>query len=388
MLLPRRSEIINYAPLQAASAALLGTSQPVPLNQTNPIEELQVTLLATVGTQLTFNVAKNTTAIIDNILGLLKQVTLLASDGKDPRSVVRVSGAGLLEYAAQVGLNLPRATLAAIILNQAATVAASLQFRIVYRIPLVHPMIGETLRTRCLFPAHRLPQKPVLQLDFANLADFTTAGTLTALIAEVRVIYRQMPDTVDAQIMATGGYIPMDLIETPFPINLGSAGPMDFDIPLGGQYTGLLLRTYQGNTTISRDVLDGTTTQGLETRWSLRQGNTSQEEFRFRNQQDINDYSRPANSATQSSSPNFAGAIAANTNFQPASSIYLDFLTDGLETATELGSLLDANTPANSGLKLQIHSENVAANVTVSHTLSMVGHRLFNDLSAFKIVKV
>lgn len=383
MLFPRRSEIIKVAPLQAASAGILGTSQPVKLNRTWPIEEIQVILTGTIGTQLTFTASPTTNAAVDRLSGLLKQFQLFANDGTEPRTVVRASGIGLLEYAHQAGLNLPASTLATMVTEQGATAAASLSFRICYRVPLVHPMFGEPLRTRCLFPAHRLPQDPTLQLDFANLADFTTLGSLTSLMCEVRCIYRAIPPAVDAQILASGGYIPSDLLQTDTPLNIGSSAEQDFDIPLAGNYTGLLLRTYKGNTTISRDVIDSSTTLGQESIWYLRQGTVTIEEFRMRDQRDLNDYSRVLNSATQSSSPAFGGAVAANTNFQPAASVYMDFVSDGLESVTELGSALDANVPANSGLKLQIHGT-IAASVTVAHTFSIIGHRLFGDIARFQ----
>lgn len=385
MMLKRRTNIVLFAPLSAPSAGLLGTEQPVPIDRQWPIEEIQVTLLVTVNAQLTMSTA-TTNAIVDNIQGLLKSAVLTATDGSEPRTVVKASGAGLLEYASQVGLNIPRSTLAAILLSQAATVAASLKFRITYRIPLVNPMVGEPLRTRMLFPAHKLPQDPILTLAFANLADFTSAGTLTGLICEVRLIRRLMPDAVDQQILATGGYIPMDLIETPFPVSQSSAGENNFDVPLGGQYMGLLLRSYLGGSTITRDVLDETNTLGSETKWQLKSGNVVHEEFRFRNIQDFNDLTRVANLDTQSVAPNFAGAIAANTRYQPASSIYLDFLSDGLESADELGSLLDCNIPSNSGLKMQLNGR-LAASGTYAHTLYMIGHRMFGDISKYQAIK-
>lgn len=389
MILRRRTEVVNEARLLAASAGLLGTSIPIALNRLWPIEEIHITLGVTAGAIGPTFASATTNAVVDNILSLLKQVKLDVLDGDEPRTVLKASGAGLLEYASQAGLNLSRATLGAVALSQGSSIANNLKFRIHYRIPLVHPMIGEPLRTRMLLPVHTYAQDPILTLDFANTADFASAGTIAALLVEVRLIRRMMPDAVTQGILNSGGFIPFDLLETNFPVSSNASGEIYFDIPLSGQYMNLLLRQYLGGASITRDVLDQTTTLGSETKWDIQSGQVVLEAFRWRSLQDMNDLSRPANIDTQASSPNFAGAVASGTRYQPASSCMLDFLSDGLESADELGSLLDCNIPANSGLKMQLHGFVTAqGGFTYPSTLYMMGHRLFGSLAKWQAVNV
>jgi len=97
----------------------------------------------------------------------------------------------------------------------------------------------------------------------------------------------------------------------------------------------------------------------------------------------------PKNSSTQASSPQLGGAVAASTSFQPAASVMLDFLSDGVPSdgVNELGSVLDLNIPARSGLKMEIIT-NVASVATNGSTLFVMGHRLYGDLSKWQSVKV
>lgn len=391
MMLKRRSQLVINSNLALAAAGILGTSQGIALPRVHPIEEIHITVSMTQdATGSTFSTSTSP-QICDRLRGILKKATLFVQDGPEARQVVALSGAAMLEYSASVGLNLDRATLATMVLDgtpATTTVAANMQNRITYRIPLVHPMLGEPLRTRCLLPVHTLNTDPLLQLDFANATDFTAVNHFSAVLVEVRLIQRLMPDSVTQGIIAAGGFIPFDLVETGYSIGSNLSGEQYWDLPLGGQYMNLLIRSYANlaSTTITRDTIDQVTTLGAESKWRLVSGQTTLEEFRMRDLQTQNDYSRVANSATQSSSPNFAGAVAANTSFQPASSVILDFLSDGLESANELGSLLDANIAANSGLKLQLTGFIVAPSGG-QHTLFVVGHRLMGNLTPWQTLR-
>ena len=111
------------------------------------------------------------------------------------------------------------------------------------------------------------------------------------------------------------------------------------------------------------------------------------QEWRAKHLQIINDWSCPSNSALDATSPNFGGLLVTNTNWEPAGSYMLDFLTDGLDTANELGSVLDCNNVATNGLKMEIVGS-VASVATNASTLNMIGHRLFGDLSKWKTISV
>ena len=402
MLLDRRTAILNYPPLQATGTTLFGQTIACPIDRTWPLEEIHIIITATAsGTAPTFysGAAIVTNPMVDTILGILKNANLSINDGTNPRSIVNMSGEGILEYNSRLGTSLSRATRASVAISQGASVTASSSFRIAYRIPLVHPLIGEPLRTRCLIPIHIYPQDPILTLTFANSADFITAGYFSNLTCEVRLIRRQMPSSVTQGILGSGGFIPMDLIETPFSVSTASAGEVFYDLPLGGNYLNLLFRQYLGANggAITRNVLDQTgigttvgTGLGAESRWGLVSGQVTLEEWRWRDLQDVDDFtSYPGyNTSANTYWADPSGAVAANTAWQPAASTLLDFLSDGQDTVNELGSALDCNIPANSGLKMQLHGYITSqSGFTVPSSIYVIGHRLFGDLSGYQAIK-
>jgi len=83
----------------------------------------------------------------------------------------------------------------------------------------------------------------------------------------------------------------------------------------------------------------------------------------------------------------FGGAVGASgvANAKPAASVLINYLTDGFsgDNATELGSALDCNTPANSGLKMELVGTpaNVATNASYLFTM---GRRYFGNLSGWQ----
>lgn len=378
MMLKKRNQFFNPPTMQGITVQ--GTPQTFEIPNTQPIEEITVLVSGTVGgTALTLTG-------VDNILSLVKRIVLSVNDGVQPRSQVDFSGVGLLEYASQVGLNLDRSTLETVRLSKGATVAANMGFRIGYRIPIVHPMVTEPLRTRMLLPCHTWAQAPQLRLEFANAAEMYSAGALTGLTVEVIVKYRVMPADLTKSIIGGGGFIPSDLIETPYTIATGVGGEQRFPIVTPGQYMNAMIRTYLGGATVTRDVIDQVTTVGSESRWRIESGLAVLTEFRMKHLQTENDQSRVANVLSQTSSPNFSGAVAANTSWQPAASVLLDFMTDGLDSADELGSLLDCNIAPQAGLKMELVG-NVANVATNGSTIYIGGHRLFGDLKKWQAVR-
>lgn len=379
MMLP---QIINYfqpAGWAPGDNSLPGTTQRWAIDRTWPIEEIILIVEGVVNAQLT--------NLVDGPLAAVSRINLSINDGVQPRSVVECSGVGALEYAMRAGLNLDRATLQT--WTQSArlgTVAAAMAFRVCYRIPLVHPFITEPLRTRMLLDVNNHPQDPVLTVDFNPLASYASAGSLTSLGAEVVLVRKQMPDALNQSILKSGGYIPFDLVETPF--NIAVAGEFRLPVPTPGQYESLLMRVYQGiaGPVQSRTPIDAVTTQNSESRWRLETGNRVLHDWRMKHLQCIGDYSGVANTAIQASSPNAAGPVAANTSWQPASSVMLDFLSNGVADVSELGGLLDCNSPVKLGLKMEVIG-NAAAPAAGTHTVYLMGHRLFGDLSAWQAVK-
>jgi hypothetical protein len=390
MMLPQRFNFFSPPALAPGGTTLAGTTVRIALDRTWPIEEILLVFQITAG-------AGTLTFTTDGLLGLLKRVNLSINDGKQPRSIVDCSGIGLLEYAQQVGLNLDHATLQLVSEHTKATasVVASTVYRLTYRIPMVHPQLTEPLRTRALLDVNHHPQDPVLTLDFSTLAEMYSAGTaITGLVGEIVLIRRAITADQDNAIVAAGGFIPFDLIETPFTIGPSTAGEQRWPIPSPGYYTGILMRLYKAAATVVRDDISETTTAGSETRWRLESGGVVLRDWRLKHLQTLNDYSRPANSAHPTyspfvgGSPAVTGGLAATTGYRPPSSVYLDFLSDSLgDDANELGSLLDCNLPVNQGLKMEIIAS-VASIATYSGALKLLGHRFFGDLNRWRAYKI
>lgn len=401
-LFPRKQLLVPQV-LSPGGTALLGTTVNVEIDTSQPLEEIAVVISGTVNAAISGVVSTNP----DFLLTILKRVRLILQDGGKPRPIVDYSGVGLLELAAHTGMNLDRATLGAVRVCQANSLAASLQFQITYRIPLVHPMLGEPFRTMCLLPVHLLTQTPILSLEFDSAANMFTTGSLTSVSAEVLLLKRDISVDQNKAIADKGGFLQWDLMESAQAVPIGYAGPeFKFDIATSGSYLGLMIRDYLGGATITRGPIDKTTTFGAETRWRIESGGNVKTEFRAKHMQIINDWSRPANGLTSMTatlanalfaaltsagsptvrfdpSANFGGVIAANALFQPAGSFNMDFLTDGLgaEGANEFGSVLDCNVIA--GQKVQLIGEvsNVATNASVRY---IGGHRIYGDLTPWQ----
>lgn len=385
MLLRKKTHYFTPPVLQPGGFALLGTTQKFDLDNTWPIEEMMVFVDVVVNAQLTL-------AGVDNLAGIIKRINVSVNDNNQPRSIVDCSGVGLLEYCSLAGMNLDADTLEVIKLGQGTTVAAAMAFRLCYRVPFVHPAIGEPLRTRCLLPVHTWNQQPKVTIDFETGANMFSAGSLTLVQASYSLIRRNITQDVTNTILNDGGFINFDLLETPYALPIGQAGEVRLDIPSPGSYLCMALRQYLGGATITRNPVDqtgkgDTVANGFaaETRWRIESGGVVDHEWRWRHLRNLNDYSRPLNSVVQASSPRIGGIVAANTSFSPASSIMLDFIDDGVPggSVNELGSVLDLNIPARSGLKMQFIG-NIASVATNASQIFMVAHRLYGDLSKWQ----
>lgn len=382
MMLRKKMFVVNEPKLSPGTNLLLGTPVKVSLDNTWPIEEILVFVNVTCGA------TGPTLTGADNLLGIVKKIGLSINDNNQPRSIVDFTGVGMLEYVQHAGMTLDSATLNAVGLCQGASIANNLNFRICYRIPLVHPAIGEPLRSRMLLPVHTWNQQPVLTLEFEQAANMYSAGSVSAVSAEVVLIRRNMNAADTAAIFSSGGFLSFDLIETAAAIPVGQAGDVRIAVNGPGSYLNLLMRQYKGGATITRAELDETTTVGSETKWRLESGGVAEHEWRWKHLKAINDFSQAQNSANQTYSPVIGGTIAANTSYSPSVSTMLDFLDDGIpgDGVTELGSVLDVNTPLRSGLKMEIVGR-VASVATNGSTLYVGGHRVYGDLSQWQAKK-
>jgi hypothetical protein len=386
----------------ANNSPLLGTTQKWAIDRTWPIEEVFIAVNFVVNTGgITLVTSPSTPDTFDNITTLLQHVNLSVNDGKQPRSVVDCDGIALLEYATFNGVALDHATLQVIALGQAATIAAG-NYRLVYRLPIVEPWIGEPLRSRMYLPVHLYPQDPVLSLTFQNAANIYSAGNINSVSAEVLLVRRQPTAQSEAVLQKDAqrrgltnpnGYIDFDLIETPFSIAPGIGTEQRFALPIPGSYANLMFRHYLGGATVTRKEIDNGATGtsfGNEGRWRIESGLVVDREFRWKDLQTIGEYMQNKVAIIPSSGTVtqgwIGGGIPSGQGFRYANSCYLNYLLNTLsgDNATELGSVLDCNTPANSGLKMELVGTptNVATNASY---LKVMGRRYFGNLSGWQV---
>lgn len=430
MYLEQRMTMFNPVSFNLATNTVLGTTQRWAIDRTWPIEEILIFLNFDVTTALQPAATPATPDQADNALQLLQHVNLTVNDGRQPRSVVDCSGVALIEYVSNVGWNLDTATSLYASLCQNAVGGTNTvpvgTYQVCYRIPCAPMQVGEPLRTRMYLPVHTYPQDPVLTLQFNSLTNLAMqAGVIGTVRVDVLLV-RRLPTTAsEALLRSTAGsnptgYIDWDLIETPFTLPLGSASETRLPLPVPGNYTELLFRQYKGGavagTGVSRtntvDVDIGDTIAhnlGLETRWRLESGGVVLREWRWKHLRALNDFTKAAVPVGPALTPLLLAAsggsastvlqpsnfpllsmtsiigTGATTGFRAGTSTMLPFLQDGMtgDSGNELGSLLDCNTPANNGLKMELIGTpaSVATNPSV---IAVMGRRLFGDISRWQ----
>ena len=424
MFLPQRFNKFFPPQFNGTGATLLGTTQKWPIPRTWPIEDLFIRVNFTTNASLALATNPTTPDQYDNILQFLQHISLQTNDGKQPRNVVDASGVALLEYADHDATNIDIGTRACMLLSQQLASLPAGNYSLVYRIAMVDDSIAEPLRSRLYLPIHTYPQDPILTISFQNFATMFSSGTsanLTFIGVDLLVVGRQVTPQSEAALQKTkatnpNGYIDWDLIETPFAIPVGTSAPQRLAIPLPGSYTNLLMRHYLGGATMTRKEIDNGATGssfGNENRWDLETAANAIREWNWQQMRIYTEMSSaicpwmpaiPAGATSlfaasaSAGSPTTAfgtlalnllgvagGSIPAGQAMRYANSCWFDFLTDGKsqDCARELGSVLDCNTPANTGLKMEIVGTptNVATNAS---QLNVIGRRLFGDLSGWQ----
>lgn len=391
------SQFANDSGAAAADSAILGTTQKWAIDRTWPIEEILVQVDFRVQTTaLTLKASPSTPDQFENIMNLVSRINLSVNDGKQPRSVVDASGVGLLEYASLTGMNLDQATLQLAALAQGTTLAAG-YYTLTYRVPIVEPWIGEPLRSRMYLPVHTYPQDPVLSLTFQNGSTMYSAGNIRQVATTIVLIRRQPTLASELLLQKTAGtnpngYIDFDLIETPFSIAPGIGSEQRFALPIPGQYANILFRHYLGGATVTRTEIDSASAAANfanENRWRIETGLVVERDWRWKHLRTLTEYSRPLPAIVPSSGTvtygTLGGGFVSGAGFRPASSVMLNFLSDGLsgDNCTELGSLLDCNTPAASGLKMEVIGTPTSVATNASY-LYVMGRRYFGDLSRWQ----
>lgn len=406
MFLPQNTVYANPANvnLNPGDASLLGKTVNINLDRTYPIEDIIIRVFFVVsGTALTiFPATAQTPDQLDNILQLLKRATLSVNEGTGAGVIKKVDcdGVRLLEFNSLTGLNLDAPTLNLIGLSQGTTIAASTAYQLTYRIPMAETMVSEPLRSRLLLPAHRYTQDPILTLQFQTAANIYSAGAIATLGCTVELVRRQATPASEAVLQQFAqknpnsvdqwGYVRWDLIQQDF-APASTNAPQKFPLALGASYLNMLVSQYLGGANITKNVLDssgiGDTVAhgfGNETVWDFETAQVPDFQFRWRDIMARNQLMGVKNNITQSSSPGFGGGVISGTNFQAASVVLFDFLRDaeaGAGAGNELGSVLNCNLSGS--LKKELVGT-LATWATNGHQLSLMGRRLFGDLSPWQ----
>lgn len=421
MILAERFSRLKHAnlPLNGLTVSANTLAQQtiaVPLPRTWPLEEIEINVTATM------NSAAITDQIVHGLLGILRKVKLETNDGIKPATPVSVTGPGLLQLVANEGLSLDRSTLGCLGALQQGFLVGSGIYRVTYRIPMVHPMITGALRPRMLLPIHLHNEDPILTMEFAAGTEcITTAASWSSVIVEVKLVRREIPAEFAAFIAKNSPdgdprrwFIQQDIVES---VNSVGASQTDqelrVNVPTPAQYASILFYHLQGNANLTPADISANTTIGQETEWQLISGEVATRSWRMKDYQIRNDYSRPAfpaavfnpNIPTAASpkqqtsattinnttnlfvpSAQFGGALSTGYNVQNPYSIFLDFLSDGINDAEELGSLLDCNLPARQGLKMEIVGR-ITTPANQASQANIVGRRFFGDLSRWQTVE-
>jgi hypothetical protein len=417
MLLARRLEYISRSPeLDLTAASFPAQTKRITIPSTAPIEEIRVTV------QVTVNAAESTWRAFGP-LSILKKVTLNVTPNSGSYDQVSASGASLLALADNEGLSLSRGTRAALLYANAGHVSlataavptpAGTILRMTYRIPIPHPALTGMLRVLSLLDCINHRQDPVLTLEFAAAAEFTgTANPFTAASCEVVVVRRDMPDSVNTQLLDKFGYIRSDIRDTNYDVALSTTGvEKRFALPSPGDYMTAVLLMLGGTAAgvLTPMDLSATTAVGSETQWRLEAGGNPQMTFRMKHLQEDNDYCKSvhpisqmiavgswinntnlgvtnaaaalANSKGTSGAPNFGGALAAGHGVQDPAIVAFDFLTDGLTDAGELGSVLNANFKTDA-IKWELVGS-VTTPASQASTFQIISRRFKDSVERFK----
>ena len=312
---------------------------------------------------------------------------------------MNVSGADLLEYHVQTGGTLDRKTLESIDRNVATT------YEITYPIYFAHPQLVDPTGSFLMLPVMKYPNDPVLELTFSTQAQMDTNVSPTFAVSALAVELIVNRRIVNVTAFP---YVDWDLTTTEQSF-AASSEDARIELPAPGSYTGQLYRCYT-SATARGDISSAT---GI---WRIESLGVSFRRWKMAHLQIENDYSRlsqPRNNPllvyTAAGTPSATNTIVDSTasysetatennlatlarainnlrgdNYFPAS-YYQDFLTDRAGTdANELGSVMDANIPQNTGARIYLIG-GVTGGAGVK--MRVVSHRLFGNLSSLKLVK-
>lgn len=333
---------------------VLGGSSLYQISREYPIEMMMLVVSVTVSTAAA-------TLNADGLLQIIKKIQLKCLDNGITRTPIDISGPALVEMAYHMGPGyVDRNTRTR--LNGAAAPAAT--YEIVIPIFAMHPQVPSPFAEMLLLPVDRYAANPELSIQFATQADMDLNAAKTFAISALSttlVVHRRVVDRAKWPI------IDWDLIEQYVPL-ANSGDNQFFDIPLTGQYTGILLRSYTG--TAAAQTRGDISQAGAD--FDIRLNQAVMRRFRLLDIQRENDYS---------------ASVGSGATDSLNGSYFLDFLYDragsggGMDTKACFGSLLNANLPLQSGVALRIR-QNVTGNTGAG--IQYVMHKLYGNLSDFK----
>lgn len=419
MIIPQKEEIISRSPdLDLTVANFPAQTKRITLPRNAPIEAIYVIVQVT---------CKALTGLVSyGLLNLLKRVTLNLNDGTGAYDAVYSSGPGLLILQDLEGLNLDASTQAAVQASlqnntqptQDPSILNGSIFRIAYPIMCPHPSLTEWIRLRSCIPAHRHVQDPILTMDFASAAEISgVADPFSAANLELLIIRRDLPASLDADLIGSGGYIRWDVRETNYDLAASSNNvEKRFAIPSPGEYASIAMSMIRGAAVLTPGDLSASTTVGSETNWRLEAAGNAIRFWRMKHRQILNQMNKATDlpfvfnpfsdqistitnlgvtggappvwvTAKATGGPRqFGGALAAGLAVQNPAVAGFDFLSDNFAGASELGSCLNANFPTDS-IKWEIVG-NITTPANQTSGLSLIGRRYRDDITRWKRVPI
>lgn len=377
-----------FAPVSApsGSSSALGQSIRFAVTREFPIESMFLLVSGTFSDAATDS--------CEGVLGLIKRVQVTVSDGTRTRNVIDTTGQCLIEFYKHTGGMLSRETTALLPspTTGAATPITGATFNFSIPIPFCLPNIDDPLGSALLLPADRFNNDIQVNIQLASVADLDLHATPTVALTGANLstclqVNRRIIDRIKWPILDTELFCQQaDYAAT--------GANYQFEVPITGNYTGILLRTYRGLPTsaaatdanVRGDIsvvadyggtdtyaahLNGSRLAGKTEDWDLRISGNVLRRFRLADIERENDYSEAHGFAVGDALPG---------------SYYLDFVADrigasGGDPTSVLGSLLNANIPLNSGTRIYLRQNIQQASCRVFY----VFHRIFGNLAEFKI---
>lgn len=386
----------------------------IPIDRTFPIDSIEI--------EVTGNITAAAARMnCEGLPKILNQITLDVKDGQDAyQPISSITGPDLLEYAVHECNGLSRDTLQAmglVALPKDYIYAGSPtffgfnstgRFRICYPINFVLPQLGDPLAEAFLLPVTRYPTDPILTLTFSTQGEIDIHGVPTFeaedITVRIHVRRRQVTD-INWQ------FIKQDFSAWEYDITQDADNRRD-EMLTPGSYFGMLSKQFlkMAAGDYSGHYIRHCLAKENNPQFSIKSLTDVLRQFTWPSVRDRNDRTRPgivlppytADGGIAVSTPVAGTAGGDAVIFVPPSplpgtvtysagdsmplwpaSYFHDFLTDGYGDAMELGSVLDANIPANSGAKLWLIG-NYGLNGQTAGKMRQLIRRAYGNLNSAK----